>query len=297
MLSRSRTDAAEAGEGNGGNVQQRSSWPTAPFYHTFEGFPSRQGMRREGCMCVVSVLFRRSPEKARADGEGLPRGGSGHPHGRDSRNVRRGRVCPAHDLPRGVDGSHEQRVSAPHRPRGGVTREAQKRVFREDEVFRKGDCGRRAKASGEPARKFVQGHERIHLKSYSEGGAAASPSFARCLTGETCGRCAVDERTRKNAGDHWSTLQRGNGLRAFSGEYGRPRRARLQRGNGRRSRLPRKPTKKQEIFLCRVRLPSRFCVRPPTSFPGGGKGGKNRKKRAKKLRSRTLQNENSVIKS
>ena len=26
-------------------------------------------MRREGCMCVVSVLFRRSPEKARADGE------------------------------------------------------------------------------------------------------------------------------------------------------------------------------------------------------------------------------------
>lgn len=287
MLSRSRTDAAEAGAGNGGNVQQRSSWPTAPFYHTFEGFPSRQGMRREGCMCVVPVLFRRSPEKARADGEGLPRGGSGHPHGRDSRNVRRGWVCSAHDLPRGVDGSHEQRVSAPHRPRGGVTREAQKRVFREDEVFRKGDCGRRAKASGEPARNFVQGQERIHLKPYSEGDAAAPPSFARCLTGETCGQDVQATGGRPyNEGT-------GDGR---SRENTVARRARLQRGNGRRLRLPRKP-KKTNVCPRRVRLPSRFCVRPPTSFPGGGKGGKNRKKRAKKLCSRTLQNEKSVIKS
>lgn len=247
-------------------------------------------------MCVVSALFRRSPEKARADGEGLPRGGSGHPHGRDSRNVRRERVCSAHDLPRGVDGSHEQRVSAPHRPRGGVTREAQKRVFREDEVFRKGDCGRRAKASGEPARNFVQGQERIHLKPYSEGGAAASPSFARCLTGETCGRCAVDERTRKNAGDHWSPLQRGNGLRTFSGEYGRPPVAFAERERETVAFAPETNEKTRDFPLPRA-SPVPICVRPPTSFPGGGKGGKNRKKRAKKLRSRTLQNENSVIKS
>lgn len=52
--------------------------PTAPFYHTFEGFPSRQGMRREGCMCVDSVFFGGARKKPAPTGKTNAKEGGGN---------------------------------------------------------------------------------------------------------------------------------------------------------------------------------------------------------------------------